>query len=151
MKNEAIAKAEAVIVKKTVGWNENSGYCAVTAIDENGYPTTSTISVLKADGIRRLVFGATLSSDRTKRIKNCNRVCVCFNSDDYHISLVGTIEIVTDPQAKRDAWVEGLKEYYSGADDLDFAAMHFTTERYNLFFIDGGSADAGVLSKERKQ
>ena len=148
MKNEVVAKAEAVIAKKTAGWEEDSGYCAFTVIDENGYPTTSTISPLKANGIRRLTFGVSLSSDRAKRVQRCNRVCVCFNSDVYHISLVGTVEISTDPQAKRDAWIDGLEEYYSGADDPDFAAMHFTAERYNLFFIDGESADAGAFSKE---
>jgi len=148
MKNEVVAKAEAVIAKKTAGWKAGNWYCAFTVIDENGYPTTSTISPLKSDGIRWLVFGASLSSDRVKRVKECNRVCVCFNSNDHHISLVGTVEITTDPQAKRDAWVDELADYYSGADDPDFAVMRFTTERYNLFFIDDESEDAGVLPKE---
>ena len=152
MNQKIIAKAEAAIAKRALVPNEgscaNEGYCTVTTIDENGYPTSSTITASKADGIRRLVFGSTLNSDRVNRIKKCNRACVCINSDEYHVSLVGTIEILTDPQSKQDAWYDWLKEYYSGADDPDFCALRFTTERYNLYFIDGEMEDSGTLPKE---
>jgi len=146
MKNEVIAKAEALIAEKTGA--ENAGYCALATIDEKGFPTISTISVSKADGIRWLTFGSALDSDRVKRIKKCNYGCVCFNSAEYHISLVGTIEVLSDPQAKQDSWYEGLEYHFSGADDPNFCVLRFTTERYNLFFIDDESADAGLLPKE---
>ena len=146
MNQEIIAKAEAAIAKRALIANE--GYCTVTTIDENGYPTSSTISASKADGIRRLVFGSTLNSDRVNRIKKCDRACVCINSGEYHVSLVGTIEVLTDPQAKQEAWYDWLKEYFSGADDPNFCALRFTTERYNLYFMDGEMEDAGILPKE---
>ena len=148
MKHELVARAEAIVAKKASAGND--GYCAVTAIDENGYPSSSTISISKADGIRWLTFATELDSNRVKRMKKCDRVCVCINSAEYHISLVGTVEIITDRQAKLDAWYDGLEAFYSGVDDSNFCVLHFTTERYNLYFT-SGETGSGVLSKEGKQ
>ena len=145
MKNEVVARAEAIIAKKE--GTGNDGYCAVITIDENGYPMSSTVSVSKADGIRWLTLGTELGSGKVSRISKCNRVCVCFNSAEYHISLVGTVEVQTDPQAKQNAWYDKLKHHFSGVDDPNYCVLRFTTERYSIFFTDG-EADAGVLPKE---
>ena len=145
MKNEVIARAEAIIEKKQCAGNE--GYCAVITIDENGYPMSSTVSISKADGIRWLTLGTELGSGKVSRIKKCSKVCLCFNSAEYHISLVGTVEVQTDPQAKQDAWYDELKFHFSGADDPNFCVLRFTTERYSMFFTDG-EVDAGTLPKE---
>jgi len=141
MKHELIEKAAAIIMEKA--GRKVDEHCAVTTIDENGYPVSSTMSISKADGVRWLTFASCLDSDRVRRIKKCNRACICLNSAGYHISLVGTIEILTDPQAKRDAWHDE-----SGSDDPKFCALRFTTERYNLYFSENDEGDAGVLSKE---
>jgi lysophospholipid acyltransferase (LPLAT)-like uncharacterized protein len=76
--------------------------CAVLAlIDENGYPTASTLTIAKADGIKWLTFNTSLSRDSVKRIKNCNRASICINFSEYNITLVGTIEVLTDPDTKK--------------------------------------------------
>jgi len=144
MNHGIIAKAAEIIKKKAGAGNE--GYCGFASIDENGYPVVSTISVSKADGIKWLTFASSLESDRAKRVKKCSRASVCINSAEYHISLVGTAEIITDPQVKKEMWYDGLEYHFSGADDPDFSVLRFTTERYNIYFSDDDSFDAGVLS-----
>lgn len=130
MNEEIIARAGEIVASKTGGGNE--GYCVLALIDTEGYPTTSTISASKADGINWITFCTGLGSNKTKRIKNCNRASVCFDSLDHNITLVGTIEILTDPEIKKEMWYEGLVNHFNGLEDPNYCVLRFRTERYNL-------------------
>ena len=116
------------------------GYCTLALIDEDGYPSASTLSISKADGIKWLAFLSGIKSNKAKRIGKCNRGSVCINSSSYNITLVGTLEILTDPNTKNEMWQEPLREIYSGPDDPEYCVLRFSTERYNIFFADGTSA-----------
>lgn len=129
MSNEIIAKAGALIAQHV----RENGYCALALIDEAGYPTVSTISPSKTGGIEWVTFGTGLGSNKTNRIAGCNRASLCFNRDGaYNITLVGTIEIVTDPDVKKEMWYDGLTSHFSGPEDPGYCVLRFTTERYNL-------------------
>lgn len=129
MNEEIITRAGEIIAQNT----GEAGYCALSLIDLDGYPTASTISAAKADGINWLTFCTGLSSPKAERIKKCSRACVCFNSPEYNISLVGTIEILTDPELKKEMWYSGLTQHFSGPEDPNYCVLSFKTERYNLF------------------
>ncbi|MCL2600315.1 MAG: pyridoxamine 5'-phosphate oxidase family protein [Treponema sp.] len=146
MDQKVIAKAEEIVASKTGGYGDGngSGYCVLALIDDKGYPTASTISISKADGIKWLTFCAALDDNKAKRVKQCNRGSVCVNSSEYNITLVGTLEIMTDPGIKKEMWNEGLEGHFSGADDPNYCILRFNTERYNLF-VDEGSA-TGILA-----
>ena len=135
-KEEVIAKAEEIINSKTgyIGGGME-GYAALALIDENGYPTASTLTIAKADGIKWLTFCTALDDNKAKRIAKCNRACVCINSSEYNITLVGTIAVLTDPETKHDHWLPIMEEtpHWSGPDDPNYCVLRFTTERYNLF------------------
>jgi general stress protein 26 len=139
MSKEIIQRAGEIVATQT-----GSGtYCTLALIDDEGYPTISTITAAKSDGIRQITFGTGLGSNKAKRIEKCARAAVCFNGD-HNITLVGTIEIVTDPEVKRDTWYEGLADHFDGSDDPNFCVLRFTTKRYNLF-VDWQPEVAGVL------
>ncbi len=127
MSNESIIKAGEIIAQNLRG----DSYCTLALIDANGYPTASTITASYADGIKWITFCTALQSNKVKRIGNCNRASVCF-SGDYNITLVGTIEIVTDEAAKKEFWYDGLEQHFSGPEDPNFCVLMFKTERYNL-------------------
>ena len=128
MNHEIIAKA-GKIIKKNLGMGT---YCVLAQIDLEGYPTASTITASKADGINWITFCTGLGGTRTTRIDRCNRASVCFNADDYNITLVGTMEILTDPDMKNEMWYEGLENHFSGPQDPNYCVLRFKTERYNL-------------------
>jgi len=130
MHEEIIIRAGEIIAKKTGGRNE--GYCVLALLDTDGYPTASTISASKADGIKWITFCTGLSSAKINRIEKCNRASVCFDAIDYNITLMGTIEVLTDPIMKKEMWYKGLEENFSGPDDPGYCVLRFTTERYNL-------------------
>ena len=139
MSKKAIAKAEEIIKNKTAAVNMGVGV-TLSLLDNEGYPTTSTLSISKADGIRQITFGGALDSNKAKRAKANSRASVCIFDDDYesgayyNITLVGDVEVVTDIEMKKETWYQGLEEYFpEGVDDPNYCVLKFTTKRYNLW------------------
>ncbi len=128
MNQEIIARA-GEIIKKNTG---EASYCTLALIDLDGYPTASTITASKTDGINCITFCTGLGGTKTNRINKCNRASVCFNAEDYNITLVGTIEILTDLDVKKEMWYGGLSNHFSGSDDPNYCVLRFKTQRYTL-------------------
>ena len=151
MSKEIIAKASEIIRSKTAAENPGVGV-TLSLLDHEGYPTTSTLSISKADGIRQIDFCGALSSNKAKRAMACSRASVCMFDDDYeggayyNITLVGDVEVITDPAVKKDAWYDGLEDHFpdGGLNDPDYCVLRFTTKRYNLW-VDMGEEAAGSL------
>jgi general stress protein 26 len=128
MHEEIIAKAGEIVGKNT----GETSYCVLALLDPDGYPTASTISASKTQGIQWITFCTGLDTPKTRRIVNCNRASVCFNSPDYNITLVGTMEVITDPEVKKEMWYGGLASHFSGPEDPNYCVLRFTTKRYSL-------------------
>jgi len=61
---------------------------------------------------------------------------VCINVGQYHISLVGIVEVLTDAESKKDNWMEPFKAYWEGPETADYCVLRFTTESYTIYLID---------------
>lgn len=112
--------------------------CVLALIDLDGYPTGSTITVSKNDGIKWITFVVNNNSNKPKRINKNNLASVCFHTTQstevlYNITLVGKIEIITDPEIKKEMWYEGCENHFTGPVDPNYCVLKFTTERFNLF------------------
>ena len=131
MNEEIIARAEKILAN--VGTNEQGG-CVLALIDTDGYPTAATISPARIDGIKRINFCTGIGSNWAKRIEKCNHASVCFNSvpEQYNITLVGEIEILTDIKTKKEMWFDGMGYYFKGPEDPGFCVLQFVTQRYSL-------------------
>jgi general stress protein 26 len=137
MNQKAIAKASEIINTKSGFIGDGmDGYVSLALIDEDGSPVITTISIARADGVKWLTFVPGSGRNSVKRASKCNRACVCLNSRSYHISLVGTIEVLTDAESKRDNWMEPLKAYWNIPEEADYCVLRFTTERYTIYLID---------------
>jgi general stress protein 26 len=101
-------------------------------IDTDGYPTASTISASKADGLNWITFCTGFGGTKTNRINQNKQASVCFNSPEYNITLVGEIDIVTDPEVKKEMWYSGLANHFTGPEDPTYCVLRFKTQRYNL-------------------
>jgi general stress protein 26 len=135
MDREVIARAEEIIGQNTAhGAKEGiEPYCILALMDEDGYPTASVITASRAEGLARITFCTGLESNKAKRIRSSNRACACFASATDSITLVGTIEVLTDAETKREMWYDGLNNHFSSAADPDYCVLSFRTQRYNLF------------------
>ena len=140
MSQKAINKAEEIIHSKTAAVNPGVGV-TLSLLDHEGYPTTSCLSISKADGIRQIYFCDGLSSNKAKRAMKCSHASICIFDDDYennayyNITLVGDVEVITDLAVKKEVWYEGMEEHFQngGLDDPDYCVLRFTTKRYNLW------------------
>ncbi len=130
IKEQLIKKASEIIQGRC---GEDS-YCALTLMDKDNRPITTTISPSKAEGIKWITF-CTGYGTRTERIELCKDACVCFNSTDYHISLKGEMEIITDTDVKKEMWYDGMSHHFSGPEDPGYIVLKFTADSYT-FFID---------------
>jgi general stress protein 26 len=110
--------------------------CVLALLDLDGYPTASTISVSKNEKIKWLTFCTFVDGNKIKRIERSNLASVCFFSSEpmYNITLVGKIEVITDPKVKKEMWYEQLEGQFSGPEDENYCVLKFTTERYNISF-----------------
>lgn len=139
--NEKIIERAGEIIEERIGTPQN--FCTLAFVDLDGYPHTTTISISKADGIRWLTF-CTGTGAKSAIINNCNKASVCINSSEYHISLTGTVEQITDLDVKKEMWYNGLKNHFSGYDDPNYCVLKFTAERYSLL-IDWQEARGKVI------
>jgi len=131
MNEKMIAKAGKIVNGKA--GQGSDGYCVLSLLDLDGYPTASTLSIASADGINWITFCTGLEGNKPNRIKKDNRACVCLSSAGYNITLVGTIEILTDAKTKKENWYDGCEYHFSGADDPNYCVLRFKASRYNLF------------------
>ena len=46
---------------------------------------------------------------------------------------MGTIEILTDANIKKEMWFSPMEGQWSGPDDPEYCVLKFVTESYNLF------------------
>jgi len=148
--NQVIIKRAGEVIASKAGYvgGGMEGYAVLSLIDESGYPSASTLTIAKADGINWLTFCTSPDSNKAKRIIKNNRASVCLSTSEYNITLVGTIEIVTDSATKKEMWLEPMNDgsHWSGPDDPTFCVLRFNTERYNIFFADDGSEAVGNLA-----
>jgi len=133
MNEEIIKRAEEILAKRAL---KEQGYCVLALIDADGYPTAARITPSKTDGIKQIIVGNNINSNWAKRALKCNRASVCYSSErpEYNVTLVGTIEVLTNDFAlKKEVWNEWMKVYYRGPEDSDFCVLRFNTRRYSIF------------------
>lgn len=150
MNQKLIDAAAAVIARRTMHSETamTEGHSVLILRDLDGYPTGSTKSPTRVEGIERIYICDGLESNATKRVRECNLASICFNNaippEYYSITLTGKITIVTDPEVKRAMAYPGLTEYFpGGAEDPNYCVLMFETERYNIFF--NGEQETGSL------
>lgn len=103
-------------------------------IDENGYPKVATRSCIKATGINELYFSSNVSGHLIQSILNNPKSSVCFEKDGNNITLVGTAQLVNDPEVKKNLWLDWFINHYPGGlDDPDYGIIKFTTEYVSLW------------------
>ncbi|MCL2593771.1 MAG: pyridoxamine 5'-phosphate oxidase family protein [Defluviitaleaceae bacterium] len=134
MSQDILAKITEIVEQNTVKNGVFKGeICVVSLIDEEGFPTMSTITPSKCDGINWITFGTYLSHNRAKRTLANKNASVCFDSNAYCVNLVGEMEVITSPDVKQDMWYDGLYGFFTGPDDPEYCVLKFTTKRYKYF------------------
>ena len=110
-------------------------------IDEEGYPSVSTISTIKTESIFEIYASTNIGANKEKRLRKNNKASICFCADGNNVTLVGDAEIVTDQETKSRCWLDWFKDHYQGGEtDPDYVVIKFKTKRVSLW-IDCESAE----------
>ncbi len=119
--------------------SSDTAYIAV--IDENNYPSASTISSIKTDGIFEAYFSTGIDANKAKRILKNNKVSLCYNIEGDNVTLVGEAQILTDKDIKHALWQDWFINHFPlGKDDPTYCIIKFTTKRVSLW-IDRESSE----------
>jgi len=107
----------------------------IGVIDENGFPSVSTIMPINTENIFETFFATGLESNKAKRLQQNNQASVCFHVGGNNITLVGTAEILTDQAIKSKCWQsEGFIEHFPGGEtDPNYCIIKITTNRVSLW------------------
>ena len=126
MSNELISKAEAVMKK--------AGTAVIALIDENEFPRASTISCLKTEGIKYAWFATGISTGKAKCIKVSNKAGLCFCDGSNNVTLMGTVEILTEHEIKNEMWVDSFINHFpGGVTDPEYCILKFSTQKVVLW------------------
>jgi len=113
----------------------------IGVIDEGGFPSVSTVSSVKTDGIYKVFFATGIEANKTKRILNNGKTSVCFQTGGDNVTLVGEARIVTDRAVKHELWQDWFIAHFpEGADDPTYCVIEFTAQRASLW-VEGKSAE----------
>lgn len=128
MNNELILRAEIIM--------SNASVATIAKIDDKGYPRASTISNIKTDGVKTAWFSTGLRSSKVKFFMQNSKASVCYHEGGNNITLIGDIEILTDPELKKKLWLDWFINHFpGGVTDPDYCILKFTTKEAT-FWID---------------
>jgi general stress protein 26 len=103
---------------------------------DNGYPNIKGMIKRENEGLRTVWFSTNTSSRRVPQIMKDPKTCVYFVDFEQWkgLMLVGTMEVLQDPESKERLWEDTDKRYYpEGITDPDYTVMKFTTEWGNYY------------------
>lgn len=126
--SELISKAAAIM--------KAAETAVIALIDENYFPRASTISCLKTGGIKHAWFATGLSTGKARCIRLNNKAGLCFCDGNNNVTLMGTVEILTEPEIKQEMWVDWFINHFpGGTTDPEYCILRFTAESA-VFWID---------------
>lgn len=113
---------------------KDAGTATIAAIDGNGFPRASTISSIKTDGIKNIWFSTGLNSGKVRCLSKNNRCGICYTDGQNNVTLQGTVEILTDPDSKRQFWVDWFINHFpGGVEDSNYCILKFVANRAVLW------------------
>jgi len=134
-------KMNTKLLEKANNLIKTCDHASLGVIDENGYPSVSTVSLIKPDNISELYFSTNIGTNKEKRLQKNNKASVCCCVDGTNnITLVGEAEVFTDQETKSKYWLDWFKEVYPGGEtDPTYCVIKFTTKRVSLWLGDDGA------------
>lgn len=134
MKGGIIMKDNSKIVEKAKKIIAESDAMYISYIREDGYPRVSTISMMKADGIKTIYTSTAIDILKTQRIQANPKVSLCFRNGFDNITLTGIVEVSQDNKLREELWEDWCwKHFPDGATGKTFCIYVFTTEEASLW------------------
>ena len=102
----------------------------LSSVDTQGFPNTKAmLPPREREGIRTFYFTTNTSSMRVAQWRANPKACLYFCDSRFFrgVMLIGTIEVLEEPEYKERIWREGDTMYYpAGVEDPDYCVLRFT-------------------------
>lgn len=121
-------------------------YVILSTVDENGYPQSRAMANLRQAGAVEgnpfqddsldTAFGTSAWRTKIEQIKKNPKASVyLLDAKTYQAALVlGTIEIVTDPEVKKTYWSKAFSTIYpQGPASPDYTVLRFKAQSFRIF------------------
>ena len=111
----------------------------ITSIDTDGFPNTKAMfAPRKRNGLKEFWLTTNTSSAKVAQFKDNPKACLYFSERGrfaFHgITLIGTMEVLTDPESKQMIWQDGDTMYYEkGVTDPDYCVLKFTATKCRYY------------------
>lgn len=129
------------IIEKSRQIAENSETLTIAYIREDGYPRASTISKLKADGVKTIYMATGMQSPKTKRIQANPKVSLCFKEGENNITLTGKVTVTQDNDLRHMLWQDWLINHFpDGVAGESYCVFIFETEEAEFWIDDEGAS-----------
>ncbi|MBT9777993.1 pyridoxamine 5'-phosphate oxidase [Clostridium sp. MCC353] len=102
----------------------------ISSVDEEGFPNIKAMLAPRLrDGITTFYFTTNTSSQKVAQFRVNPKACIYFCDKRFFrgVMLIGTVEVLEDPESKELIWQEGDTMYYPlGVTDPDYCVLKFT-------------------------
>lgn len=110
---------------------EKQNVAFIASVDEEGFPNMKAMLMPRKVEGNRLYFTTNTSSMRVQQYEKNEKACIYFyNKGRFKyegIMLVGSMEVLTDEEIKKEIWRTGDTMYYrKGVSDPDYCVLKFT-------------------------
>jgi general stress protein 26 len=129
-----MTKGEAI--SESLNLAERSEIVMLGSNGVNGYPYIKGMIKRENEGLRTVWLSTNTSSMRVAQIAKNPKTCLYFVDFDRWegLMLVGTTEVLQDPESKKRLWEDGDHRYYpKGVNDPDYTVLRFTSEWGNYY------------------
>ena len=102
-------------------------------VDGDGFPFVSSVVVIKNCGMGEFWISTSPVSRKAQIIKQNNKAGLCYHLGESNVTLMGSAEIVSDPQMKKDLWMDWMEAFFpKGPDDDNYVLIKFTAQKLRL-------------------
>lgn len=105
----------------------------IAYVDNDGFPITKAmLKPRERNGIKEIWFSTNTSSNKVSCFRKNSKASVYFVDKRFFrgVSLVGTVEVLEDAEAKERIWQYGDEMYYKdGVTDTDYCVLKFTASK----------------------
>jgi general stress protein 26 len=128
---------------------EKQSVSFISSVDENGFPNTKAmLPPVKKKKKKTFYWHTNSPSMRIKQYRNNPKACIYFCDKRFYrgVMLKGTMEVLDNPEIKKEIWKDEFSMYYNGGmDGGDFIILKFTAESgryYSNFHSEDFEIDA---------
>lgn len=103
------------------------GDCTLTSVSEDGFPRTCFMGIMGYDSFSEVYISTGYEGTKVRHFKANNKASLAYRKDGDSVTLVGTVEFITDRAQKERFWFDWMYDHFpNGVDDENYCLIKFT-------------------------